>query len=49
MIEAYRSLLLNTPGPGAVRLGAVALASVALAVLGYWVFVRAAPSFADHL
>lgn len=49
LIEAYRSLLLNTPGPGAVRLGAVALASVALAVLGHRVFVRLAPRFADHL
>lgn len=49
IIEAYRSLLLGTPGPGAVRLVAVTAASVAVAVLGHRVFVRLAPRFTDHL
>lgn len=49
IIEAYRSLLLGTPGPGAVRLGVVAAASVALLVVGQRVFARLAPRFADHL
>jgi lipopolysaccharide transport system permease protein len=49
IIAAYRSLLLGTPGPGAVRLAAVTTASVALAVLGHLVFTRLAPRFADHL
>jgi lipopolysaccharide transport system permease protein len=49
IIEAYRSLLLGTPGPGIVPLGAVAAASIALVVLGQRVFARLAPRFADHL
>jgi lipopolysaccharide transport system permease protein len=49
IIDAFRSLLLDTPGPGAARLGAVAAASMALAVLGHRVFVRVAPRFADYL
>jgi lipopolysaccharide transport system permease protein len=49
IIDAYRSLLLGTPGPGVVRLGAVAVASVALLVFGQRVFARLAPRFADHL
>jgi lipopolysaccharide transport system permease protein len=49
IIEAYRALLLDTPGPGAARLGAVAVTSVAVALLGYRLFARLAPRFADHL
>jgi lipopolysaccharide transport system permease protein len=49
IIEAYRSLLLGTPGPGIVRLGVVAAVSVSLLVLGRSVFARLAPRFADHL
>jgi lipopolysaccharide transport system permease protein len=49
IIEAYRSLLLGTAGPGAVRLGAVAVGSIALVVLGQRVFGRLALRFADHL
>jgi lipopolysaccharide transport system permease protein len=49
IIEAYRSLLLGTPGPGAVRLAAVTAASLALAVLGQLAFMRLAPRFADYL
>jgi lipopolysaccharide transport system permease protein len=49
IIEAYRSLLLGTPGPGIGRLGVVAAASVLLLVLGQRVFARLAPRFADHL
>jgi lipopolysaccharide transport system permease protein len=47
--EAYRSLLLDTPGPSVARLGAMAAASVAVALLGHRVFVRLAPRFADYL
>jgi lipopolysaccharide transport system permease protein len=49
IVDAYRSLLLGTPGPGVVRLAAVAAVSVALLVLGQRVFARLAPRFADHL
>jgi lipopolysaccharide transport system permease protein len=49
IIEAYRSLLLDTTGPGAARLGAVAAASAAIALLGHWIFARMAPRFADYL
>jgi len=49
IIEAYRALLLDMPGPGAARLGAVAAISVAVALLGYRLFARLAPRFADHL
>lgn len=48
-IEAYRWLLLGTPAPGAVRLGAVAAATIVLALLGHWTFTRLAPRFADYL
>jgi ABC-type polysaccharide/polyol phosphate export permease len=49
IIEAYRSLLLGAPGPGAWRLGAVAAASVAIALVGHRIFARMAPRFADYL
>ncbi len=49
IIEAYRSLLLDTPGPGAARLAAVAAAGLALVALGHHIFTRLAPRFADHL
>jgi lipopolysaccharide transport system permease protein len=49
IFEAYRSLMLGTPGPGLARLGAVAAASVVAALLGHRVFTRLAPRFADHL
>ena len=49
LIEAYRALLLGTPGPGIVRLGVVAAAGACLIVIGHRVFVRLAPRFADHL
>ena len=49
LIEAYRALLLGAPGPGAARLGAVAVASVVLMFVGHRVFVRLGPRFADHL
>jgi lipopolysaccharide transport system permease protein len=49
IIDAYRSMLLGTPGPGIVRLGAVAAVSLLLLVLGHRVFARLAPRFADHL
>jgi lipopolysaccharide transport system permease protein len=49
IIEAYRSLLLDAPSPGAWRVGAVAIASVAIALIGHRIFVRMAPRFADYL
>lgn len=49
ILEVYRSLLLGTPAPGAARLGAVVAAALVVAVLGYRVFTRLAPRFADHL
>jgi lipopolysaccharide transport system permease protein len=49
IIEAYRSLLLDATGPGVARLGAVAAASAAIALLGHWIFARMAPRFADYL
>lgn len=49
IIDAYRSLLLGTPGPSLARLAGVAVASAAILVLGHWVFVRLAPRFADHV
>jgi lipopolysaccharide transport system permease protein len=49
LIEAYRSLLLDVPGPSAARLGAVAAASVAIGLIGHRIFVRMAPRFADYL
>jgi lipopolysaccharide transport system permease protein len=49
IIDAYRSLLLGTPAPGAARVGAVVAASVAVTLLGNRVFGRLAPRFADRL
>jgi lipopolysaccharide transport system permease protein len=49
LIEAYRSLLLGTPGPGIVRLAVVAAVSVSFLVLGHRAFTRLAPRFADRL
>jgi lipopolysaccharide transport system permease protein len=49
LIEAYRSLLLDVPGPSAARLAAVAAASVAIGLIGHRIFVRMAPRFADYL
>jgi lipopolysaccharide transport system permease protein len=49
IIDAYRSLLLGTPGPGVVRLAAVTVAAVALLAIGRLLFARLAPRFADHL
>src|SRR5215216_3814584 len=40
LIEAYRSLLLGTPGPGIVRLAVVAAVSVSFLVLGHRAFTR---------
>lgn len=49
LIEAYRALLLGTPGPGLGRLAAVAGVSAAILVLGHRVFARLAPRFTDHV
>jgi lipopolysaccharide transport system permease protein len=49
LIEAYRALLLGTPGPGLARLAVVAVGSACLLAAGHWVFARLAPRFADHL
>jgi ABC-type polysaccharide/polyol phosphate export permease len=49
LIEAYRALLLGTPGPGLARLAVVVVASACLLAIGHRVFARLAPRFADHL
>jgi len=49
IIDAYRSLLLGTPGPGIVRLGVVTAVSISVLLLGQWVFARLAPRFADYV
>jgi lipopolysaccharide transport system permease protein len=49
IIEAYRALLLDEPAPDAASLVVVGVLSVGLAILGYRVFVRLAPRFADQL
>jgi len=48
IIESYRALLLGEPGPGALRIALVAAASAAIAIVGYLVFQRLEPRFADH-
>jgi lipopolysaccharide transport system permease protein len=49
IIEEYRALLLGDPAPSALRLAAVAVGSALLAVVGYLVFRRLRPRFADFL
>jgi lipopolysaccharide transport system permease protein len=49
IIEAYRSLLLGGPGPGAGLVAVLVGLSGVLAVVGFVVFRRLQPSFADHL
>ena len=49
VIEAYRALLLGGPGPSAALVAVLVAASGVLAVVGYAVFRRLQPSFADHL
>lgn len=49
IIEEYRALLLGEPAPSTARMTAVAIASILLAGLGYLMFKRLQPKFADHL
>ncbi len=47
--EAYRHLLLGTPGPGPARLAVLAVVAMALAAVGHRAFTRLSPRFADYL
>jgi lipopolysaccharide transport system permease protein len=49
IIEAYRALLLGAPAPKVASLVVVGVLSLGLAVVGYRLFVRVAPRFADQL
>jgi lipopolysaccharide transport system permease protein len=49
IIEEYRALLLGDPAPSATRLIVVGAGSVLLAGLGYLMFRRLRPQFADYL
>jgi lipopolysaccharide transport system permease protein len=49
IIEAYRALLLREPAPDVASLIVVGVLSLGFAVVGYRVFVRLAPRFADQL
>jgi ABC-type polysaccharide/polyol phosphate export permease len=49
IIASYRALLLDAPGPGAASVAALGVLSVAMAVVGYRVYVRLAPHFPDRL
>jgi lipopolysaccharide transport system permease protein len=49
IIEAYRALLLGEPAPDVASLVVVGALSLGFAIVGYRVFVRLAPRFADQL
>jgi ABC-type polysaccharide/polyol phosphate export permease len=49
LIEAYRAVLIGEPGPSVLAVGEVAVASVAVAVVGLLLFRRLEPRFADEL
>jgi lipopolysaccharide transport system permease protein len=49
IIEAYRALLLGTPGPGVDRLAPLVAVSAGLAMVGFAVFRRAQARFGDFL
>src|SRR4051794_38727813 len=49
LVESYRGVLMGTEFPHAQRLAAVAIGSVALAVVGWLAFRRAEPRFVDEL
>lgn len=49
LLEAHRALLLGEPFPDALRVAAVVVASLAVAVAGYLTFRRLEPDFVDHL
>jgi len=49
LIEAYRHVLLGTPGPAWATLGALSAFSLVTAVLGYVVFTRVESRFVDHV
>jgi len=48
-IDAYRSILLDGAVPGAVLVGGLALASIAVFAAGWWTFRRLEPGFVDEL
>jgi len=49
LVEGYRDVLLGEQLPGAGPLLAVTAASLALAAIGFWLFQRLRPNFADEL
>lgn len=49
ILEEYRALLLGQPAPSALRLIGVVVGSALLALIGYLVFHRLRPRFADFL
>ena len=49
IIESYRALLLDLPGPGVDRLAPLVLVSAGLALAGHAAFRRLQPRFADYL
>jgi homopolymeric O-antigen transport system permease protein len=49
LIEAYRHVLLGTPGPSWLTLGALSAFSLVTAVLGYAVFTHVESRFVDHV
>jgi lipopolysaccharide transport system permease protein len=49
LLEAYRGVLLGQPFPGALRMAAVIVGSIVLAVAGWWFFRRLEDRFVDEL
>jgi lipopolysaccharide transport system permease protein len=49
LVESYRAVLMGTDFPSALRLAAVTVGSVVVAVVGWLAFRRAEPRFVDEL